>query len=492
MASVFKRKVDEGQKGSRYVASWYDAESDSWRQTKAYTDRALSLAMAQRLEKESASRREGFASSERDESIKPIEVQLQQFLTSVVSESNCPNYISQLEARILRVLGAIHAKRLLDIDGGKVEAALLEMRTTRGFEGRGRPLAATTRNEYLTSMKEFTKWAKARHKLEFDPLLPVHKASEDKEEKMHPRRALTVNQVVALLNAAECRPEIELRTIRTGARKGQLGAKVCPRVLAKAKRTGIERRMAYLVAIWTGLRRNELAKLKWRDVLLDLAAPHIQLPKGITKAKRDDMVVLHSQAIEELRNFRPIDPQPHDQVLPQVPSMAVMKRDLAFAGIDYGNREDGYADLHAQRKTLNMMLASQGVAPRARQAQLRHTDPRLTEDTYFDKQNFLEPQTRMVNGAAAIPVAGRPKTRTDPIQSAQLMHNGNGPEGLLGSQSGTQGERDGAGLPVEPLRETPANSPVNVTKRRDPASCDTGSDQKRAMRFELTTFTLAT
>jgi len=65
--------------------------------------------------------------------------------------------------------------------------------------------------------------------------------------------------------------------------------------------------------------------------------------------------------------------------------MDVLKLDLAFAGIDYGNKEIGFADLHAMRMSLNMMLAAQGVKSRSRQAHLRHTDPRLTEVTYFDK-----------------------------------------------------------------------------------------------------------
>jgi hypothetical protein len=56
----------------------------------------------------------------RDESIKSIETQLQEYPTDVVSAANCPSYVSQLEARIRRVLEAIQAKRLLDIDAGKV------------------------------------------------------------------------------------------------------------------------------------------------------------------------------------------------------------------------------------------------------------------------------------------------------------------------------------------------------------------------------------
>ncbi len=52
---------------------------------------------------------------------------------------------------------------------------------------------------------------------------------------------------------------------------------------------------------------------------------------------------------------------------------------------------------------MNTMLASQGMDSRTRQAQLRHTDPRLTEGTYFDKLLFVKPQAEAMNRVAAIP-----------------------------------------------------------------------------------------
>ena len=79
-----------------------------------------------------------------------------------------------------------------------------------------------------------------------------------------------------------------------------------------------------------------------------------------------------------------------------------MKSDLKFAGIEYGDREIGYADLHAARKTLNSMLATHGVDGRTRQSQLRHADPKLTEGTYLDQSIFIAPQAEQINSVAAI------------------------------------------------------------------------------------------
>ena len=79
-----------------------------------------------------------------------------------------------------------------------------------------------------------------------------------------------------------------------------------------------------------------------------------------------------------------------------------MKLDLALAGIDYGNKEIGFADLHALRMSLNTMLAAQGVKSRSRQVHLRHTDPRLTEETYFDKSLYVQPHAEELKKVTAI------------------------------------------------------------------------------------------
>ena len=129
MASVFKRERDKKVKGSKWSASWYDYERETWRHQLAYTDRGLSMALAQRLEHESASKREGFTSNVRDEMVKPIGPQVDEYITHLESKGDDSSYMSQLKARILRTLEASTATRLLDIDAGRVEKALLAMRT---------------------------------------------------------------------------------------------------------------------------------------------------------------------------------------------------------------------------------------------------------------------------------------------------------------------------------------------------------------------------
>ena len=143
--------------------------------------------------------------------------------------------------------------------------------------------------------------------------------------------------------------------------------------------------------------------------------PYLQLRDEATKSRRADVLPLHAQVVEELTAVRPAESEPTDAVLPEVPDMDVMKLDLAHAGVAYGDRETGYADLHSMRTTLNTLLASHDVAPRTRQSQLRHGDPRLTEVTYFDKGRYLEPHARQLNRAA--PIAAGTPVGSSPVAS---------------------------------------------------------------------------
>ena len=289
-------------------------------------------------------------------------------------------------------------------------------------------------------MSYFTAWAADRRKIEFDPLASLCRVDEKKQDKVDPRRGLTVEELARWLDATAERPVADLLTIRRGPKKGQSGAKVRPAVLERARQKGIDRRMAYLLAIWTGLRRSELQALEWRDVKLDVAVPYIQLREEVTKSERADVLPMHAQLVAELLAYRPAGARPNDRVLALVPDMDVLKLDLAFAEIDYGNKEIGFADLHALRMSLNTMLASQGVKSRSRQAHLRHTDPRLTENTYFDKSLFVLPHAEELKKVSAIPT-------TAVLRAGNAQETG-GSAGHSGAPSGTEGNVQAEGSEV--------------------------------------------
>ena len=163
------------------------------------------------------------------------------------------------------------------------------------------------------------------------------------------------------------------------------------------------------------------------------------------------MLPIHPQAAAELLAHCAVNVKPTDRVLTDVPSMMVMKSDLKFAGIEYGDVQIGFADLHAQRKTLNMLLASAKVDPRTRQSQLRHTDPRLTEMTYFDQEMFLAPQAKAIAAVPPIPkFSGSPTPGMHVSDSFLCNRAGN--SRLGGSFRGTDGHTVADANRTDPVR----------------------------------------
>lgn len=276
----------------------------------------------------------------------------------------------------------------------------------------------------------------------FDPLATLKKIDERAQSRAHPRRALTRAELGRLLEVAENRPLQELMLVRTGKNKGKLLAKVGERARHEAVRLGRERRMCYLIAVWAGLRRSEIEALTWGDIHLDSLVPRMTLRAETTKAGRGDSLVLHHQLADELRAYRPETWSPSDAVVQTVPDMNVMRRDLAWAKIDAGDRERGYVDLHSLRMSLNTLMASHGVTQRSRQAQMRHSDPRLTEVTYLDET--LLPIADELGRVPAIPVGG-PTLALDANTTSTGTRNGKTTgERASGERGRSGGEKAGS------------------------------------------------
>ena len=482
MASVYKRGQDRRRKDRPYYIAYND-ENGRRRVVCACTDYTASEEIARKLESEVALRRRGVIdpAQERfaDQARRPIREHVREFLETVRASDRAPRYMQQVKARIEAFIAFAEPSSLLQFDADRVTAFVLALR--------GRRLSGVTVNEYLGTLKAFTKWLVATGRLPRDPLASVKKTEAAKIEKTRPRRALSVEQIGELLDAAERRPPLELLTIRHGPDIGKRLANVRPAVLAKAEALGRERMIAYLLALWTGLRRSELKALVWGDVRLDTLPACIALRARTTKAKRGDTIALHPQIADALRRFRPADAKPSDAVLRAVPSMKVLRADLKLAGIEFEN-EAGRVDLHAMRKTVATMLATHGVPQRIAQAHLRHKDPRLTAGTYTDEA--LLP--------TAATIAGLPWLPTTPVPEREALRATGTVDRRVGERAAHLQRARHANVHLGATgchnddTDYPESDPAQVVgKTRTCASVQRNSTQ-RVMRFEPTTFTLAT
>ena len=143
----------------------------------------------------------------------------------------------------------------------------------------------------------------------------------------------------------------------------------------------------YRLILHTGLRRDELRQLRWGDVLLNAPMPCIQLRGETTKAKRADVVPLRADLAALLRDERG-EAGDGDRVCKTMPSMESHKGYLTKAGIAYEDEQGRRVDFHSLRHTFGTSLAKAGIAPRVAMSLMRHTDIRLTMNTYTDPKIF--------------------------------------------------------------------------------------------------------
>ncbi len=138
---------------------------------------------------------------------------------------------------------------------------------------------------------------------------------------------------------------------------------------------------------------------------LSLAEPAlVALRAETTKSKRADSLPIHPQLADALREWKPSNAGPTDFVISTVPHMNCLRADLALAGIPDKDEAGRYVDFHSLRVSLSTMLAANRVSPRAAQAIMRHSDPRLTASVYTDEK--LLPLAAELLNVPAIP-AGR-------------------------------------------------------------------------------------
>lgn len=164
-------------------------------------------------------------------------------------------------------------------------------------------------------------------------------------------------------------------------RRRALSVEECRRLLAKAPP---HRRVCYHFLIFTGLRRAEAGALRWANVRLDVANPHVELPGSITKSGRPETVPLVPQLADALAAHRG-DAQDRQAVFESIPTMPEFRADLAAADIPEVDDRGRKVVLHSLRHSLATMLAQSKVPPAVAMTIMRHRDIRLTLEVYTDE-----------------------------------------------------------------------------------------------------------
>jgi len=148
----------------------------------------------------------------------------------------------------------------------------------------------------------------------------------------------------------------------------------------------LKRRVAYAIALFTGLRRGEIEALQWRDFDLDGEHPSVEARASTTKNAKSARIPLHADLLAILREWRTPENDPSDTVLPdRIPQNRLgLWIDLKSAKIERIDSSNRKVDFHALRHTACTFLMTAGVSVRFVQSIMRHSDIRLTSNIYTD------------------------------------------------------------------------------------------------------------
>ena len=248
-------------------------------------------------------------------------------------------YIRNVKMYLRQVGDACGWRQLADVERDSFSAYLL-LRLDGGA-------APRTVNNIIATVKSFCQWAVKARRLDSNPVEYVERTDETGDRRRK-RRALTPDEV--------------------------------QRILAVAG----PRRLIYLLALGTGLRRRELRRLQWRDVMIDdTERPCLMLRTEATKSKRADILPLAPHLVQALRSIRPDEPADSDPVFATIPDYSTWHEDLRRAAVA-PETDDGHALFHSFRVTFISELERSGVSPRTIMELARHRDYRLTGGTYTD------------------------------------------------------------------------------------------------------------
>jgi integrase len=318
MGTVYKQKDRVS-----YNIQYKDPSTGRLVTKKAYRDYAASVAMLRDEETKAARRAAGLLPPEEPKVLPPqaLDALIPVFIglgsRGTVWRSTC-------RQRLVKVLSTCRFSLPSHLDLDAVLAFLA-------------PMKSKTRNQYLHLLTAFGEFLVDRGHLTKNPFT---KAPRYRETDTQVRAALTRDQVEGLL--------------------------------AKSKY-----RAFYAVAVYTGLRKSEIRRLRWYDVKSD----RISLPGSDTKNGQTANLPLHPTLKSILEPMRRRD---EDPVFPTLPGHDTLPKDFAKCGLPAYDARGFKISLHSLRKTFGTWLAVAGAPESYTQQLMRHADSRLTSKLYRD------------------------------------------------------------------------------------------------------------
>ena len=380
--------------------NWFYTVTDANGRTverKGCSDRKATEQMARDAETAAARNRSG-AIDPKTERIQacsraPIGEHVQAYVESLRVGGRCNQHVEQTTAYVKQVLELGGIGRLADLTPSRVVEALAKLKETGA--------SSRTVEARATAAKSFSRWAwRDGRTADYD--LKGLSFAKDPGDRRLTRRVLTPEELARLVATTRTAPP--WRGV-----------------------SGVDRSMLYALASMTGFRRNELRSLTPESFDLDGDPPRVVCKAAYTKNGKLAEQPLPTSMVPTLKEWLATK-APGTAVFATVNNLTAMmlRQDLARIGID-PKTASGNIDLHALRHTYITALAKSGVPVKVLQALARHSDPKLTMNTYAHVGIF--------DTGSAVQALG------DPFQPpATVAAKATGTEGGIGRFNGSRSD----------------------------------------------------
>lgn len=356
---LFKNRVKRDGKTIEYP-NWYGRYKDefgNWQKVKLFTDRDASNIRLQEIIRDVERRAVGIHTPDMDHAGKPISEHVAAYLDNLKLENRDDQHqrIARWMLDKLILMGGW--KRIGDITGDSLRTILMKLHD----QGK----TTSYQNKFVMRAKAFVHWLQREKRLTADPLANIKKAQESTAKKTRGRRALSDNEVAALMASV---PN--------------------------------DRKLKYAVPLLAGFRRSEFADLLWGDLRLNAPRPFVKLRPEQTKNRKSDVLPLHPYLVLLLSAMTP--GAADEPVIASVPDMKTMAKDLLAAGvahevpkrtpgcitlgkgktqrfIDIADKRGLRADFHSLRHTFCTNLEERtGCSETTRKSLMRHSHEGVT------------------------------------------------------------------------------------------------------------------
>ncbi len=332
-------------------------DSDGMMQKRpGFKDLKATEQLAGELERTAEHIRSGYKPKEHEFLNLPLNTHLDDFKTNLLTRGISEKQAKHVYLRAKKIIEGCSFQIWSDISASKIQARLAELRKDTD-EKRG--ISAQTNNWYLQSIKGFCKWMVREGRAPENPIEYL-KGINVKTDRRHDRRALTYEEIQALLNAA----------LQGNVSYGM---------------AGYDRAFLYKMALGSGLRASELKTLRINSCNLDADIPTLTVKACYSKHRREDIQPIPESLADELRVYFQ-DRCSEDLVFPTMPRLdtvaKMMKTDMDVAEIDYKDDAGKIVDFHALRHTYITNLARAGIHPKTAMDLARHGDINLTLARY--------------------------------------------------------------------------------------------------------------